>query len=179
MQCGAAAPAAALKIQKPKRTQKGMQNQSMMLCGPPTWCHTHTHTHYYSYNYNYISCRAAGRNAVTTEAVPGASTSPVPQVPPVRRSPLNVSKDETPQGEWGLRGREAVQAHKTSGVNLQCRLSPSLSLTVLLSFYAFFASALGVCLHVCGYRVFRCSSVLFFWPTRRAKMAAGHNTLAV
>lgn len=44
VQCGAAAPAAALKIQKPKRTQKGMQNQSMMLCGPPTWCHTHTHT---------------------------------------------------------------------------------------------------------------------------------------
>lgn len=75
-------------------------------------------------------------------------------------------------GAQNKRSQLAVQA-------LSVSLSLSLSLCVLLSFYAFFASALGVCLHVCGYRVFRCSSVLFFWPTRRAKMAAGHNTLAV
>lgn len=125
MQC-AVWSSSSIKNTKTKENAKG-NAKSKYDAVRATYLVPHTHTHWYSYNYNYISCRAAGRNAVTTEAVPGASTRPVPQVPPVRRSPLNVSKDETPQGEWGLRGREAVQAHKTSGVNLQCRLSPSLS----------------------------------------------------
>lgn len=70
MQC--AVWSSSIKNTKPKRTQKGMQNQSMMPSGLPTWCqlggHTHTHNSNYNYNYNYISCRAAGRNAVVTEA---------------------------------------------------------------------------------------------------------------
>lgn len=107
---------------------------------------------------------------------------PSPAGPSGQAQSIKRVKRRNAPGRMGAEGQRSCTGaqNKRSQLAVQAlSVSLSLSLCVLLSFYAFFASALGVCLHVCGYRVFRCSSVLFFWPTRRAKMAAGHNTLAV
>lgn len=128
---------AALKIQKPKRTQKGMQNQSMMPSGLPTclpawhcvpsWADRLLQRH--KLQGSWPQCGRNRGNAHAPLPLYRASPPITSQVPTVRRSPLNVSKDETPQGHGGC-GAEAVQAHKTNGVNLQCRLSRSRSLSL-------------------------------------------------
>lgn len=141
MQC--AVWSSSIKNTKPKRTQKGMQNQSMMPSGLPTWCqlggHTHTHTllqvqlqlQLHKLQGSWPQC---GRNRSSAwRLTPPSSAGPSGQAQSIKRV-----KRRNAQGTRGLRSREAVQAHKTNGVNLQF-------LSRLLSFCVFFASALCVC----------------------------------
>lgn len=148
MQC--AVWSSSIKNTKPKRTQKGMQNQSMMPSGLPTWCqlggHTHTDTllqvqiQLHKLQGSWPQC---GRNRSSGwRLTPPSSAGPSGQAQSIKR----VKRRNAP-GTRGLRGREAVQAHKTNGVNLQF-------LSRLLSFCVFFASALCVC--VCTFAVIAC-----------------------
>jgi len=142
-----------------------MQNQSMMTPGAQflsTWLQLDSGT---------------GRNAVATEGTEGDGMEKM--LPQVRRSPLNVSKDVTPEGYKSIysSGEGRKKLHKANGVKLQLSLSLSLSLSFLFS-APLFCPLLCLCVYVCfctfcGYRVLRYSSFLFFWPTRQTKMATG------
>lgn len=81
-----------------RQRKKGMQNQSALR--PATCCRTQRQL-------LQVACSRAGRNAAATaaagaagavagdEALAGAAVS---EPEPARRSPLNVSKDVTPEG---------------------------------------------------------------------------------
>lgn len=160
-ECSARYAVAALKIQKPKRTQKGMQNQSMMpsasgsgsylvLLG--SWQlggYTRKLLQRHKLQGSWPQC---GRNRGNAHSAP---PRPVPPGPFGQAQSIKRVKRRNAPGtrRWGA---EAVQAHKTNGVNLQCRLSPSTSLSLSLSFYTFFARVFSVCVCVCTFAVIAC-----------------------
>jgi len=139
-----------------------MQNQSMMTPGAQflsTWLQLDSGT---------------GRNAVATEGTEGDGWEKM--LAQVRRSPLNVSKDVTPEGYKSIysSGEGRKKLHKANGVKLQLSLSffpflcPSLFsslVSLCICVFLHFLRLSRVALLKCPFLLANQADQNGYWPT--------------